>query len=642
MRTWLKAAPSRAIGATALALLFLGAGGAGRGDAITPARQDLVNLERKLAAARGEVSATAEQLTAAESLHAARVAVLRACQAAHDAVDRVRKEAERAAALARIDAARAAHAVSEAGVRIESSRRELERVRESFINRPLVAYDQPQRGRLTLNVLTGALDVSLETSLGVNINVYAGDLEALLAGRFKLPEVDPLEMAAAAPAIHERLSSNYADVRASLTAEYGADRLYMVSRRFLEWASRERLAGNFSQASLGSGRTVAEERVLARRQIQLEYEDFAAWLKLKGAQDLGPDPSTTLLELIRTGRASRLSLSVKTTPVTFTRHVESAGSSQVPAEFLRRLAAKRPRYHRATREATEKRPAVAVVWMGDTDRSKPLAAALEGDFRLSAPATGELARLLPLETDGRIRRLVGWTALDGLRSIDSSDGPRRIARAALDLRSQDIDASSNPGSAIVDLRRSDFGEIVAAYLGRLALGNSHSCELTALELDQSSGRVEAEFTLHHKHVWPSILEAQAQLQAALGPVGTSVDDLALKLADSSFESARARYTEQNAMAQAASARTLEARKQADLAADRVAAKMHELAILSSDLTRAQTDARLASEFAARARREAQAACALMMELDAGLRREREKIQALEHPFAGPITPGRRR
>ena len=98
-------------------------------------------------------------------------------------------------------------------------------------------------------------------------------------------------MASEAAGTRSRLTSNYAEVQASLAAEHGAANVYLISRRFLDWATPERLSGDFAKASLTSGGSVVAELAEARRQIQLEYEDLAAWLRLKGVKDLGPDPS---------------------------------------------------------------------------------------------------------------------------------------------------------------------------------------------------------------------------------------------------------------------------------------------------------------------------------------------------------------
>ena len=37
------------------------------------------------------------------------------------------------------------------------------------------------------------------------------------------------------------------------------------------------------------------------------------------------------------------------------------------------------------------------------------------------------------------------------------------------------------------------------------------CDLDVLELDQSNGRLEVEFTLRHRHTWPRLREAQTQV-----------------------------------------------------------------------------------------------------------------------------------
>ena len=149
-------------------------------------------------------------------------------------------------------------------------------------------------------------------------------------------------------------------------------------------------------------------------------------------------------------------------------------------------------------------------------------------------------------------------------------------------------------------------------MSQLALGNRKSCDLDVLELDQSNGRLEAEFTLRHRHAWPSLREAQTQLRAALGPIGTDVEDLADLLPDTTFDAARKLYHKLDLQAHEASTRAYQAEQRAHEAADRVATKGQELAALARELAQAQTDLRAATEREALASQEAQAACVQML------------------------------
>jgi hypothetical protein len=630
MQTSSQMAVSRAIARAIVVLLLVGGERTGRGELVTPAQKDLRKAERKLEAARGWVGVTAETVSAAGSLRTAREWVVRACQASLAAVERVQNEAKRAEALARIDVVEAEQLAGAARKIVDASRGEMERARDRFLDRSLVAYDLLQRGKLTFNALTGAFDLRVDEGPGITLR--ADDFEALLGGHFTPRDVDSLELAVLAPGIRTKVTSSYAEVLASLAAEHGAANVYLLSQRFLEWASAARLSGDFVEAIVAEGGTVEGQLAEARRQIALEYEDFAVWLGLKGISDLGPDPCGALAELIRTGSYPRLGLAIKTRPIDFTYGFEPAGSTQIPDDFLRRLQPKRPMDRRAPSEMTERRAALAVVWCGPGARHNSLVSQLESDFRRSALAFEELPRLLPSQTDPRIRRLARWTAPHGLPEIDSSVRPRQLAQAALGLRKEDIMSSAVPGCIIVDLRRSDFGEILTSFLSQLALGNSKSCKLSTLELDQANGRLEAEFTLHHRHVWP-IHEAQAKLRAALGPIGTEVDDLADRLTDSSYQAARKLYREADSQAREATAKAHAVAQKAREATDRVAIKVSEYGTLTADLTRAHTDLRAASELEARARRDAQAACVAMLDLDAQVRLARNKTRGLEPPTA---------
>jgi hypothetical protein len=338
------------------------------------------------------------------------------------------------------------------------------------------------------------------------------------------------------------------------------------------------------------------------------------------------------VELIRAGSDQRLGLSVRTKQVELTHRFESAGRTEVPFDLLKRLRPKGLKGQRATWQITEKRPALAVVWSGPAGGYASLAAGLEGDFQSSAPKIDDLLKRLPTKTDPRIRRLIAWTAQHGLVAIDSSERPRRSALAAIGLTKEDIDSSTVPYHVIVDLRQSHFAKIVASFVSQLALGNSKSSDIDLLELDRSGGRLEAEFTLHHRHVWPGIREAQVNLRTALGPVRTGALELADRLPDASFDPARPVFRAADSKANEAIAKAQGAQKKAHEAAEAVATKRHELETLASDLARAQTDLRTASELEACARKEARAACALMLELDAIVRCSRDILRSSGQPL----------
>jgi hypothetical protein len=628
MRTTSKMVVSRPMARVVLLLLALGLGRAGRGEFVTPAQKDLLKAERNLEAARGRVSVTAEHLSTTQSLRMARLGVVRACQTAHDAVERVRKQAEKAESIARAEAVEAEQVAAEAAKALESSRRAMEPTRDRFLNQPILAYDLQQKGKLTFNTLTGAFDLVVEQAPGIALT--GDDVEELLAGRYRLPDVDPLQLAAEATANQGRLESNYAEVQASLAAEHGASNVYLESRRFLDWATPERIAGDFASASLTSGGSIAGELALARRQIQLEYEDIVAWLRLKGVKDLGPDPSSIVVELIRTGSYPRLGLSIKTRQIEYTRRpAECGGRTEIPVDYLKRLRPKGLPSQPPGYEIKGKRPALAIVWSGPVLGNGSLVPYLEGDFRLSPPSINDLAKHLPPQTDPKIRRLVVETAQHGLLEIDASAKSRRLARAAIGLRREDIEAAADSSRQKIDLRSSDFGEIVASFVSQLALGNRRSCEVNTVELDRTNGRLEVVFTLRHRHAWPSLGDAQAELRRALGPVGTDVEDLADHLPDATFDAARKLYHEADKNAHEAGKLAYEAEQRAHDAIDRIATKGLELAILAGELVRAQTDLRIATEREALARQEAQAACVQMLQLDTQVRLARNRVRGLE-------------
>ena len=126
MRTTSKMAVSRLMTRASLLLLVVAVGHGARGELVTPAQRELVRAERKLDAARGRVTVTAEQLSATQSLRMARLGVFHACQAAHDAVEKVGKESEKAEALARGEAVEAEQFAALAAKALDQSRRAME------------------------------------------------------------------------------------------------------------------------------------------------------------------------------------------------------------------------------------------------------------------------------------------------------------------------------------------------------------------------------------------------------------------------------------------------------------------------------------------------------------------------------------
>ena len=230
--------------------------------------------------------------------------------------------------------------------------------------------------------------------------------------------------------------------------------MYLTSRRFLDWATPDRLSGGLARR--GSD---ASEVAETRRQIQLEYEDVAAWLRLKGVCDLGADPSAILAET----HSDRLIPAFGSVSQSKTSGIRAC--SNPPAELTSRSTSsndcgpehpQRPRPEQAT---IEKRPAVAIIRHGPAGEHPSLIPHLEGNFRRSAPTFNDLTKLLPPHTDPRIRRLLAETAQHGLLDIDASAKTRQTARAVVGPRKEDISEGDGSHRLVLDLRRSDLGEV---------------------------------------------------------------------------------------------------------------------------------------------------------------------------------------
>ena len=503
------------------------------------------------------------------------------------------------------------------------------------MSRPLLAYDVKQHGLLTFNTLTGAFDVRLDDGPAAAA-LSDADREALLAGHFGRAETDPLRLATDAARLHEQITRNYADVQARLVAESGVGHVYLVSERFLDWATPERLAGDFAASRLKSGLSINAEIAEAQRQVQLEYEDLAAWLWLKGVKDVGANPAEVVAELVRTGSYPRLGLTVKTRQVEYTHRWEAAGRTEVPVDYLKRVTSTGQASQAQAQVFTEKRPALAIIANGPGYHPESLESGLERhDFHLSPPGIAALPRLLPAHTDPRLRRLLGDTAQHELLEIDASARPRRIARAALGVRKEDLAAAGRSTGASIDLRATDYAEVMAALVSQLALGNEKSSEIDRVELDRSNGRVTAEFTLRHRHVWANLREFQAQVQAAVGAHQTELSDLADRLPDRAFDAARQLHHQNDKRVQQAGRRAHDASETMRQAAEQVAAKTREFETLAAELSRAEFDLRAAADRETLARQEAQTSCAQMVRLDAEVRIARNKAKGFLPPSQTP-------
>jgi hypothetical protein len=601
----MRTATARGQGILLIAWLLPCAGSFGQGEQIGSPTVHISASNRAIEAARARVTLTSEQLQTAGSLLAARTALAHACQAAHDAVDRVREDAQRSETAARVNVAEAHQAVQLATAAVESARAALVQTENRSLDRHLVAYDIAQHGRLTVNVLTGSSDLTLESGPGIAWRL--GDLDALVAGRYPHPRLEPLTAAAETSSLRHIVHTNYTAVRRDLDSTFGAGNVYLLSRRLLDWASADR----FTESPPRTARVVAwsteGDRAEAKRLLQLEFEDFAMWLRLKGVDHLELATPAILADLIRSGSSPRLGLLAKHRSIDYTHRFEPAGVTEISSQVLASASRRTPARSTVPWESTEKRTAVAVVWNGPAPASRPLGSLLGSGFKSPAIPLDDLRKLMPTTADRTIRRLVEWTSGGGITPIDADGGQRLAVRTALGPRADDLkDAAATTGS-IVDLRSTGIAEITSLYLGRLAAGNSGFTNLESLELDQTSGRLEAEFTIHHRHGWANRRETQAELGSLASSLSARIRDQSGRPGDTAEGASRNQLAAAESRARDASAMARDAESRLVHASQRLAAKRTELAALAAELARARADLKAAANREATARIEAKSA-----------------------------------
>ena len=216
---------------------------------------------------------------------------------------------------------------------------------------------------------------------------------------------------------------------------------------------------------------------------------------------------------------------MKTVQLNCTHKFEQSGASDVPLDLLAKLRPPGTIRPQMPWQTAERRSVIAILWSGSAAIQESLDAHLERDFRLPAASIDDLPKRLPAPIDPRIRRLVNWSAAIHLRRSTTrrASGGWPVPPWACGKRT--LLTCVRPKLDIVDLRQTDFAEIMAPIVNQLATGNSKSSELLVIELDPSNGRVDIGFTLHHRHIWPTTREALTRLQSGGVPVEAEFADL---------------------------------------------------------------------------------------------------------------------
>ena len=168
----------------------------------------------------------------------------------------------------------------------------MERARDRFLNRPLLAYDMVQHGKLTFNTLTGSFDLRLERP-----GHHAERRRSRrAAGRsFQAPRrrsaATGLRTGRTREPAHEQLRRGAGKPRRRAWRGQCLPDLPALSRL---GHSRTAL-GRFRQGEPDAGRARPSPSSRRHGADTTEYEDLAAWLRLKGIKDLGPDPSAIVV-----------------------------------------------------------------------------------------------------------------------------------------------------------------------------------------------------------------------------------------------------------------------------------------------------------------------------------------------------------
>ncbi|MFO0999439.1 MAG: hypothetical protein U0936_03815 [Planctomycetaceae bacterium] len=360
-------------------------------------------------------------------------------------------------------------------------------------------------GKLSFNFATGGYYADFELLKGLKLD--SEGFKALMTGDFKLPEIDPMSAVASLSGLKTSVTTNYEQVRQSLYAAKGGPNVYFASKRFTEWAGPGTVTRAVAAALAGDGGIILEE---AKSHFSLELEDLVTWLQQRGAKE-APKLAVQILRAIADQKSLQLpelTLEVANVDYTYKYAVDgAAGGAGVAAGV------------NANTSVTASHFGFAIIWKG-LPSGDPLLASINnlqsmklkgGMDDFNALALKELDKLnIPGSKFLKEILLTGHVGVDSDNALDKTVMTKLSDMLGVDAAA--LMASYQKGNPIIDLsQNSTIKSKVTSQLGKLAIGNKGSAEVTKLQFNLNTMSFEVEFAVHHKFASGSLADIGKQI-----------------------------------------------------------------------------------------------------------------------------------
>lgn len=433
---------------------------------------------------------------------------------------------------------------------------EVQRQLQSVANAKFTAYDISTTGTLDLNFSAGSYFAGLKVGFGVTLD--SETLKAFSQGSLQVPDINPMEGAAAALGLKLTESNSYDAIRNTYVNATRGGSTYFASERFVRWAGPRTLAkwSALVATGVGAGPIIRE----ALGQLTLELNDILAWLRLRGVQRAetvaGNMLGQMVLSLFR-GSAPNFSLpefNLRVTPVSvpFQFALQGAGITQAPAQTIRKLESLSG--GRFTGAGAFNHLGFAITLDGPTDTSSLYPPGYSSSLSGQSPAVTVQDALDQFDarknsTNGLLASSLTSILNSALRVVPNSNLRRFLTRIAsssvagsytdglvsgrlmtmLGINRTELQRAFVEGNPIVNLTNSPVARRLAGFLQPLALGNEGSVIVEKLELNLNTYALSMKVTLRHRHSWGTLGEATAAVGRYFNARARQINQEARKL-----------------------------------------------------------------------------------------------------------------
>jgi hypothetical protein len=382
----------------------------------------------------------------------------------------------------------------------------------------------------------------IETDLNFSLNAYTGGYEAtmdlgfaglewdtektkaLFSGQLTLPDIDPLQLAAASFGLRatEEFDEKYDAAEKELTAS--PNHLYLASRRFVHWGGPQTAADLVAKTILDAGDQAIQE---ARQELTLEGDRLFTWASLRAEDDatrIACQLFTSALSALTGGGAELPALpeiKVKPRTIMATYRVAPSGMSLLPASAQKLVM---DRFDDVVRSVSKGRvngdsgeiPHLGfyVTW-GARDETSDRADLNQLESRLFQGAQGSQSAFLQIVSytlENLGRNVIGDELRNALSALTTQDlVDRQLSGAVLDKVRQSLNITADdiaqwyvPGEPVIHLEGTPIGRRFESLFGNVAIGNQGHVEWIELTFDLETMTFSGKLKAVHEHSWGTL------------------------------------------------------------------------------------------------------------------------------------------